>query len=68
MVARKTSRRRPVKSQYEFRDGVRGKYAARYREGTNVVLLEPDVAKVFPDSRSVKKALRKLAEIIRDRT
>jgi hypothetical protein len=48
---------------YEFRGGVRGKYAARYREGTNVVLLEPDVAARFPDAASVNRALRALAEI-----
>ena len=33
---------------YDFRGAVRGKYAARYREGTNVVVLEPDVAERFP--------------------
>jgi hypothetical protein len=48
---------------YDFRGGVRGKYAARYREGTNVVLLEPDVAARFPDAGSVNRALRALAEI-----
>jgi len=48
---------------YDFRGGVRGKYAARYREGTNVVLLEPDVAARFPDAASVNRALRALAEI-----
>lgn len=48
---------------YDFSGGVRGKYAARYREGTNVVLLEPDVAQRFPDAASVNRALRVLAEI-----
>jgi hypothetical protein len=42
---------------------VRGKYVERYREGTNAVLLEPDVAEVFPDSESVNKALRLLIEV-----
>lgn len=42
---------------------VRGKYVKRYREGTNAVLLEPDVAEVFPDSESVNKALRLLIEV-----
>jgi len=51
--------------EYDFRGGVRGKYAARYAEGSNVVLLDPDVAKVFPDAESVNQALRALAEIIR---
>jgi hypothetical protein len=48
--------------QYDFSGGVRGKYAARYRDGTNVVLLEPDVAQRFPDAASVNRALRVLAE------
>jgi hypothetical protein len=40
--------------------GVRGKYAARYRAGTNLVLLSPDVAEYFPDEQSVNTALRTL--------
>jgi len=51
--------------EYDFRGGVRGKYAARYAEGSNVVVLDPDVAQVFPDTESVNRALRALAEIIR---
>lgn len=49
--------------EYDFRGGVRGKYAARYREGTNVVLLEPDVAARFPDAAAVNRALRALAKV-----
>ena len=41
-----------------IRSGVRGKYAKKYREGTNVVLIEPDLHRVFPDAESVNKALR----------
>lgn len=41
-----------------IKSGVRGKYAEKYREGTNVVLIEPDLHKVFPNSESVNKALR----------
>ena len=41
-----------------LRGGVRGKYAARYREGTNLVLLEPEVAKAFPNEKAVNKALK----------
>ena len=48
---------------YDCRGGVRGKYAARYREGTNVVVLAPDVAARFPDSAAVNRALRALAEV-----
>ncbi len=51
--------------EYDFSKGVQGKYAKRYAEGTNVVVIEPDVAKVFPDHDSVNQALRSLAEIIR---
>ena len=54
--------------EYDFSGGVRGKYASQYAEGTNIVLLDPDVAKVFPDSASVNQALRALAEIIRQRS
>ena len=55
-----------VRPEYDFRGGVRGKYAERYARGTNVVLLDPDVAEVFPDPASVNRALRALAGIIRD--
>ena len=41
-----------------IKSGVRGKYAKRYREGTNVVLIDSDLHKLFPDSASVNKALR----------
>ncbi len=51
--------------EYDFSKGVRGKYANKYAEGTNVVVIEPDVAKVFPDHDSVNQALRSLVEIIR---
>ena len=51
--------------EYDFGEGVRGKYAERYNEGTNIVVLSADVAEVFPDSESVNDALRALAEIIR---
>ena len=44
--------------EYHFSGGVRGKYAKRYAEGTNLVLLEPDLAAEFPDSKSVSRALR----------
>ena len=45
--------------------GVRGKYARRYAQGANVVVLEPDVAKVFPNADAVNDSLRALAGIIR---
>jgi hypothetical protein len=41
-----------------IRSGERGKYAKRYREGTNVALIDPDLQKIFPDSDAVNRALR----------
>ncbi len=49
--------------EYEFSGGVRGKHHAAYKAGTNVVVLDADVAKAFPDSPSVNQALRLLLEI-----
>lgn len=51
--------------EYDFSKGIRGKYAKRYAEGTNVVVIEPDIAKFFPDHNSVNQALRSLAEIVK---
>lgn len=51
--------------EYDLTGGVRGKYSQRYARGTNLVLLDPDVAEVFPDAEAVNRALRALAEIIR---
>ena len=56
-------RPREMRPEYDFSGGVRGKYAEQYRAGTNVVLLEPDLAKAFPDSKSVNDALRALVAI-----
>ena len=55
-----------MQDEYDFTGGVRGKYARRYRQGTNVVVLEPDVAKVFRNARAVNRSLRALAAIIRE--
>ena len=54
-----------MRSEYDFSKGVRGKYAKRYAEGTNVVLLAPDVAAMFPDVESANEALRALVQIAR---
>ena len=51
--------------EYDFSKGVRGKYAKRYAEGTNVVVIDTDIANIFPDHDSVNQALRSLAEIIK---
>lgn len=64
-----TSKADELRGEYDFtpeqlRSGVRGKYADRYAKGVNLVRLDPDVAAMFPDSKSVNEALRALAEII----
>jgi hypothetical protein len=53
-----------IRPEYDFSDGVRGKYAAAYREGSNVVVLDPDVAAAFKSSDEVNEALR---EVVRAR-
>jgi hypothetical protein len=53
--------------EYDFSKGIRGKYARRYARGSNVVVLEPDVAKVFPNAEAVNSSLRSLAETMRRR-
>jgi hypothetical protein len=54
--------------EYDFGQGVVGKYAKQYAEGTNIVILDPDVAKVFPNSEAVNQALRAIAQIIQQRS
>ena len=65
------SRRKPrsdedtLRPEYDFSKGVRGKHAARYAQGTNVVVIDPQVLDVFPDSDAVNQALRALAPVLR---
>jgi hypothetical protein len=54
-----------MRPEYDFSNAVRGVTAARYAQGTNVVLLEPDVAQLFPNSQAVNEALRTLARLTR---
>ena len=54
-----------MRAEYDFSHGVHGKYLKRYQRGTNVVVLEPDVAKMFPNAEAVNDSLRTLARIIR---
>ena len=54
---------RPEYRREDLGPGVRGKYAETYRSGTNLVLLSPDVAKVFPTEEAVNNALRSLIEV-----
>ena len=49
-----------MRPEYDFSRGERGKYAQRFREGTNVIVLDPDVAAEFKDSAAVNDALRQL--------
>jgi len=52
-----------MRAKYGFSGGVRGKYVDQYRRGTNVVLLDPEVAEAFPDSKSVNDALRAILAV-----
>ncbi|MCC6697823.1 MAG: hypothetical protein IT365_19505 [Candidatus Hydrogenedentes bacterium] len=60
----KASEVREMRAEYDFSGGVRGKHAARYAHGTDVVVLDPDVTKAFPDSEAVNEALRALLPIV----
>jgi hypothetical protein len=54
-----------LRPEYDFsqlKGGVRGKYLERYRAGTNLILLDPDVAAAFPDAEAVNNALRQLLQ------
>ncbi|HHB95069.1 MAG TPA: hypothetical protein ENK88_07985 [Campylobacterales bacterium] len=50
--------------EYDFSNGVRGKYAKAYKEGVNIVKLDTDVMKFFPDTKSVNEALRTLIKLM----
>ena len=60
----KVSEVHEMRPEYDFSRGVRGKHAARFAKGTNIVVLDPDVAKVFRDSESVNETLRALLPIL----
>jgi hypothetical protein len=57
---------RPEYDLSKLKRRVRGKYVERYREGTNLVLLKPDVAEAFPDADSVNEALRFLIRVTKE--
>ncbi len=59
---------RPEYDLSQLKGRVRGKYVERYRAGTNLVLLEPDVAAAFPDAKAVNEALRLLIKVAHTRT
>lgn len=54
-----------MKPEYDFRGGTRGKFARRYVRGTNVVVLDPDVARAFPNAAAVNQSLRALRDLVR---
>ena len=59
-----------MREEYDFanmKGGVRGKYAGAFEKTAVTVLLDPDVAEVFPDSQSVNEALRTLARVLRNK-
>ena len=56
-----------MRPEYDFSKGVRGKHAARYADGTNVVVIEPDVAAEFPTAQEVNEKLRAVAQLLRQR-
>ena len=51
--------------EYDFSGGVRGKYVSKYKEGTNLVILDPELIEYFPDSASVNEALKSLAKLMK---
>ena len=67
---KKQGRRKPpedrdtMRSEYDFSKGVRGKHAAKYAEGTNVVVLEPDVAQEFRTTEQVNETLRAVSKLL----
>ncbi len=68
--AEKRERPDELRREYDLpklKGSVRGKYVARYRAGTNLVLLSPDVAEYFPDEQSVNTALRGLIRVAKGR-
>jgi hypothetical protein len=64
-MSKKNGKKEEMLDHYDFSGGVRGKYVDRLKKSGQIVLLEPDVAKIFTSSESVNKALRKLLPTIR---
>ena len=55
--------REEMRPEYDFSKGVRGKYAKQYAQGSNIIVLDPELTELFPDSRSVNEALRVIARL-----
>ena len=70
MKAKLTKRKKAsdaMRANYDFSKGVRGKHAAHYAAGTNVVVIEPDVAAEFPTAKDVNETLRTVAKLLQRR-
>ena len=65
--ARPNPDRDTMRKEYDFSGAVRGVTAARYVQGTNMVVMDPEVLDVFPDALAVNEALRALAPVLRER-
>ena len=57
-----------MRDNYDFSKGVRAKYAAKFKQGTNLIVLDPDVLKAFPNSKAVNSALKNLIKLARKST
>lgn len=68
MKKTRTKREPQMRKEYDFSRGVRGKYYKRFMEGSNVAVIDAELAKIFPDSKSVNQALRSLVAISRKST
>lgn len=62
---KRDSERDTMRPEYDFSKGVRGVTAARYAQGTNIAVIDPQVLDVFPDADTVNRALRALAPVLR---
>ena len=62
---KRDSDRDTMRHEYDFSKGVRGVTAARYAQGTNIAVIDPQVLDVFPDADTVNQALRALAPVLR---
>jgi hypothetical protein len=60
---KKGKEKNTMREEYDFTGGIRGKYAKRFSDGSNIIALDPDVAKLFPDSKTVNEVLRSIARI-----
>ena len=57
---------KPMQNEYDFSNSQKGEYADRYEKGSNVVVLDPDVAKIFNNREFVNSSLRALAQVLED--